>query len=980
MFVPPKSTPIAGVPLMRITSCMIFPLKRFEVKIRNAIMMSGMCWGDGIAPTPVLMSDTFKHIGGIMSFIKKYSTTLFLAGAMCMIAALPVTAAPPIPGSYDPVTMTMHLTGEKIPLHYDIPGPMRAAEAYRGVWNFPVLFVETPDVSHTYTVNEWAQQLFTIDTFSPGSMRDYYREISYGNFDVDGVALGWIMMDNDYAYYHENNYGFDGGAAEMAREAVIKAEAIYNPDWSQFDNDGDGKVDGVIIIHMGQGGEGGTTTQIWSHVSQFEAVTFDGVTISQYSIQPETRFGNAMETIGTICHEHGHVLGLPDLYDIAYTTKPAPVGKYCLMAEGSSGGNPMGSKPSHMSAWAKSELGWITPTIITQPGNFSIDAIQTHATNNCYIIEIPDSNEYFLLENRWMDAVLKFEGMPDRFDGGLMIYHTDDTNTWSNDGTKDFWHVIIEDATPGDNHDLADGGFCSDMNGVFGRTTDPNSSGNVHPSGIIVENVSLKGEQMTFSTRFDPVLMLENYVIKPLGGNRFSLNVTVENITNFAATNLEMIIATSAGNVTFENALVTLGNVNAHQSATSGAFIFRTTDTVTSFASFTVKARSATYEGDNITFTIPINPSRVLIVDEDHTKGAQQNVQVFWTEALDMTPIDYQVWNVWTNGVPFLSMLNLYDIVIWCDGISTNSVPKSPGSLDLIADFLDAGGDLIWSSHEFLYSQYKYPNDNDYVVTAAGEFAHDYLHILTLEQDEYIYSATGVAGTITSGMNIQFEDVFSVDPTGQSGDFNWWPDEFTTDGTCIPILTAGSHWFPPGSDPAWQEDALPENNILHNASCAMLYQGQYRMMFMSVPLHGIPTDSGSQPNTRQEFLSRIFTWFGLTENTPGLDIDINTPMLESGDTCHVTLKIVNPGSAIDLQLFIAIEAYGLWLFGPTWNESINYYPTSMPAADRITMDVFPPFAWPSGAGSGTVNLWTVALNSANGQMVGNYDFTPLNWQ
>ena len=903
-----------------------------------------------------------------------------LAGAIFLVASLPVSAAPPIPGTYDPETMTFYESGQRVPLNYDEPGPLRAPEAYRGVWNFPVLFVETPDFAHTYEVSEWSQQLFTIDTITPGSMRDYYREISYGDFDIDGIALGWIMLDHPYEYYHENNYGFDGGAAEMAREAVMKAEAIYNPDWSQFDNDGDGAVDGVLVIHMGQGGEGGSTNQIWSHVSSFTALNYDGVTISRYSIQPEIRFGGEMETIGTICHEHGHILGLPDLYDTAYSTKPSPVSKYCLMADGSSGGNPYGSKPSHLCGWGKAQLGWITPTVITQPGNWTIGAIQTHATNNSYIIDIPDSLEYFFIENRWMDAVLKFEGLPARFEGGFLIYHVDDTNTWSNDGTKPFWHVMIEDATPGDNHDLADGGFSADVNPTFGRTTDPNSAGNYHPSGITINNISAKGETMSFSTSFEPVLMLKDYFIQPLGNDRYSLAVTLENITDFAASNLEMIIATAAPNVTFETSLVQLGTIPAHQQGTSGNFIFRTTDDVTSFAAFTVKARSTGYEGDNITFTIPVNPARVLIVDEDNTKAVQGTVDLFWTEALDLTAIDYQVWSVWTNNIPFSSMLKLYDVVIWCDGISTNSTPKAGGSLDVIKEFLDSGGDLIWSSHEFLYSQYKYPNDNDYVVTKAGEFTHDYLHILTLEQDEYIYSATGVAGTITGDMNLQFTDVFSDDPTGQTGDYNWWPDEFTTDGTCIPILTAGNHWFPPGSDPEWQEDALPENNMLQNATCAMLHQGQYRLMFMSVPLHGLPTDAGQHPNTRQEFLTRILGWFGLTENNPGLDIDVNTPMLEAGDTCHLTLKIGNPGPAIDLQLFIALEAYGQWLFGPSWSEAVNYYPTSMPAGDRIMMDVFPPFAWPSGAGAGTVNFWTVALNAANGQMVGNYDFTPLSWQ
>lgn len=909
-----------------------------------------------------------------MFALKKYTFIFLVSGIAAIFLVQSAGAAPPIPGTYDPDTMIFYETGLKVPVHYDSPGPMREPEAYRGVWYFPVIFIETPDFAHTYSVEEWSEQLFTIGTHSTGSMRDYYREISYDQFDIDGIAVGWIMADHDYSYYHQNNYGFGGGAAEMAQEAVIKAEALFNPDWSQFDNDGDGKVDGVVIIHMGPGGEGGNPNQIWSHVSSFDPVEFDGVTISRYSIQPETRGSGLMETIGTLCHEHGHILGLPDLYDINYTNKPTPVGVYCLMASGSSGGNPMGSRPAHPSGWCKSALGWVTPTVITEPGNFTINAIQTHTTQNSYRIDIPDSDEYFLLANRWMDAPLQFEGIPKRFLGGLLIYHVDDSITGSNDGNNEFWRVVIEDAGADTPRDLADAGFSAATSTEFGRFTNPNTSGNRHPSGLTVRNVSTRGEQMSFSVDFEPVLMLKNYSIQPLGNKRFSLSITLENITTIQTDNLELIIATAAQNVTFESGVATLGTIGPNKTATSSPFIFRTTDDVTSFESFTVKAQSSTYEGDNISFTIPVNPARILLVDDDHTKGMDYNIEVLWKEGLDLTPIDYQVWKVWNQGLPFITMIQLYDLVIWCDGILQQATPRAGQSLDLIAEYLDKGGDMIWSSHEFLYSQYGYPA---YTETKPGDFAREYLRILELEQDEFFYEGFGVQGTITQGMHLRLEDVYSVDPDAYTpSDYNWWPDEFITDDTCIPILTAGDRNFPPGAPDDWKT----EESMLQNATCAMLHQGQYRLMFMSVGLHGISLDPADHPNTRQEFLNRIFAWFGITDHSPGLDIDVNSPMFEAGDTCHVTCKIVNPGPSIDLQLYIAMEAYGLWLFGPAWNETVNHYPLSIPAGDQTMIDVFPPFAWPSGAGSGTVTFWSVMLNAANGQMVGNYDFTPFNWQ
>ncbi len=885
-----------------------------------------------------------------MSNLKNSTSTMVLAGIIAILFLDTAIAAPPIPGTYDPVTMTFYETGLKVPLNYDEPGPMRSKDAYRGVWYFPVLFIETPDFSHTYSVGEWSEQLFTIDTHETGSMRDYYREISYGNFDVDGVALGWIMADNNYSHYHQNNYGFGGGAAELAREAVLKAEALYNPDWSQFDNDGDGLVDGVVIIHMGQGGEGGNPNQIWSHVSSFDPIELDGVKISRYSIQPETRLGNQMETIGTLCHEHGHVLGLPDLYDIDYTSKPDPVGYYCLMASGSSGGKPMGSRPAHLSAWCKSELGWITPTVLTDPGNFTIDAIQTYETNNTYKIEIPNSpNEYFLLANRWMGASLKFEAIPARFLGGLLIYHVDNNIKGSNTGTSDFWRVKIVDAGSNTPRDLADAGFSTDTKTTFGRFTDPNTNGNYHPSGITVDNVSARGEHMSFSVNFEPVLMLKEYQINPLGNKRFSLNVTLENITDITTEDLDLIIATSATNVQFETAQASLGVIGPKKSATSTAFIFKTTDDVTSFQTFTVKARSSGYEGNNISFTIPVNPARILIVDDDHTKGKDYNVELFWMDALDKIPVEYQVWKVRDRNLPFLTMIELYDVVIWCDGIAQNTTPKAGSSLDLIAHFLDRGGDLIWSSQEFLYSQYKYPA---YRVTKPGEFVREYLHILEFEQDEYFYDGFGVPGTITKGLHLRLKDVYSKDPDAYStSDFDWWPDEFLTDDTCIPILTAGDREYPPGAPDDWKT----EEDILKNATCAMLYQGQYRLMFMSAGLHGISLDQADHPNTRQEFLRRLLVWFGIIDDDEyPLGVRLEMPdMAHPGDEFFVTGYLDNPGAPLtNVATFFILEVYGNFWFWPSWvyfdypdHPDIDFSFVDVPTG-TTSITVIPEFTWP----------------------------------
>lgn len=76
--------------------------------------------------------------------------------------------------------------------------------------------------------------------------------------------------------------------------------------------------------------------------------------VGKYTIQPENG------GVGVFAHEFGHDLGLPDLYD--YFGENG-TGFWTLMSSGSwlgDGKDDIGSKPSHMSAWEKFQLGWLS--------------------------------------------------------------------------------------------------------------------------------------------------------------------------------------------------------------------------------------------------------------------------------------------------------------------------------------------------------------------------------------------------------------------------------------------------------------------------------------------------------------------------------------------------------------------------------------------------------------------------------------------
>src|SRR5439155_24619437 len=69
--------------------------------------------------------------------------------------------------------------------------------------------------------------------------------------------------------------------------------------------------------------------------------------------------GSRMANISTMCHETGHILGLPDLYARPENPGSEGAGSWCAMSNQSRDG-----RPQHFCAWSKEQLGWIEPVIV----------------------------------------------------------------------------------------------------------------------------------------------------------------------------------------------------------------------------------------------------------------------------------------------------------------------------------------------------------------------------------------------------------------------------------------------------------------------------------------------------------------------------------------------------------------------------------------------------------------------------------------
>ena len=143
--------------------------------------------------------------------------------------------------------------------------------------------------------------------------------------------------------------------------------------------------------------------------------------IEVFSCSSELRgiSGNRIETIGSPCHELGHVLGAQDFYSVNGSGFIG-TGDWDLMAGGSWNGHwaAPGTSPAHFNPYTKIKtFGWATHrSLFTN----SLTTLHPANSNKDSFYEIPTSTpgEYFLLENR---QCLGFDAhLPGH---GLIVWH-----------------------------------------------------------------------------------------------------------------------------------------------------------------------------------------------------------------------------------------------------------------------------------------------------------------------------------------------------------------------------------------------------------------------------------------------------------------------------------------------------------------------------------------------------------------------------
>jgi immune inhibitor A len=376
-------------------------------------------------------------------------------------------------------------------------------------FNILAILVDFSDHVSTAPSNSFDNLLYGTQT---GSVRNYYEQVTFGNVTLVTVNLpseiGWRRMPQTYSYYVNGQQGFGSyphNAQKLAEDAVTAAASVVN--FAPYDNDGDGVVDALFIIHSGSGAElTGSNNDIWSHKWGLHTPQIhNGVTISTYSMEPEYWYSAGDMTCGVYCHELGHdAFGLPDLYDTGYNSEG--IGNWSLMAGGSWNGS-LGNSPAQPDAWCRIAMGAAQPTILTaNQYGASIPSVESSGTIFRLWTNGTGGSQYFLVENRQRtgyDAALP--------NAGLLIYHIDDSQSSNNNPwypghtSSGHYHVAVvqadnlwqleENINRGNAGDPYPG---SVNNTTFDDTSSPNSRAyNGTVTNVAVRNIGPSAATMT---------------------------------------------------------------------------------------------------------------------------------------------------------------------------------------------------------------------------------------------------------------------------------------------------------------------------------------------------------------------------------------------------------------------------------------------------------------------------------------------------
>jgi len=332
--------------------------------------------------------------------------------------------------------------------------------SHEGNYHIPVFLVNFPDLHQPNEMtSDVYNDIFNSSNYLDGegiSVKEFYNHNSYGSLDITYDIYDWREVPQNYDFYIANTH-------QLVVDTMNLFGTGSNPiDFTQYDYNGDGRIDGVVIVHAGLGdqdvsGENIVTKTI---IYKINPSTIQGMLYGDAAILPANQGPGPLTScnswlnsydypedcrlsIETAVHEFAHVLGLPDLYAINYTGSQVGqgdlgygLGGHTVMVA-NSGISQDPKKPVNFDPWSKYFFNWIHPNVVedvSMSGIYSLGPFDT--TDDAYILHNPNTmgdREFYLIVNRYtgedsLDYYLFGKYMPTllNFAGGIDILHVDE--------------------------------------------------------------------------------------------------------------------------------------------------------------------------------------------------------------------------------------------------------------------------------------------------------------------------------------------------------------------------------------------------------------------------------------------------------------------------------------------------------------------------------------------------------------------------
>ena len=718
-----------------------------------------------------------------------------------------------------------------------------------------VILIDFSDMSYMAGYAAATPQAFDSLLFSDGinptgSMKEFFLQNSFGQYDIQGTVAGWYHSPVEHDWYT------DGTLPVSHLITLAVQEADKDVDFRQFDNNGDGYVEGVIVVHAGTGHEeSGDPADIHSHSSNIAPILVDSVYVNRYTIQPEeTAIGRGMNAIGVFCHEWGHILGLPDLYDTDYSSQG--VGRWSLMGSGNYNGS--SRLPANLDAWSKDRLAWLDYTnVMANTTGVQIPAAAHNAV--AYRLNLNGSwngPEYWVAENRYrtgFDAALPA--------GGLIIYHI---NSSSPGNYIDWQPIVMVEQADGRfdlqyNRNNGDGGDVWPAGGtarIFHDKTVPDSKyyQASRSSQVGVWNISDVDSVMTadFEVKFSRpwiekqgVAFLDNVYGNGNGiceaGEKIQVRLALTNDWGMA-TGVTATLTTDDPNLNVVTGTSAYPDISTGGTASnaSNPFEFEIpseyNSRIDSFY-FQVSAAGGAYQ-TTLAEEMNIGRPQVLIVDDDG--GDAANLENYLALPLYNRRAPAEMHDVNLLGAPAAAKLLNYPIVMWMTGDYRSNL-LSAAEVDAMTGYMDGGGNLFLTG-QGLARQLNDENPN---------FLADYLRTQFIDSTK-MQVMEASTGPVSGGMK-------SIITFGTSGANN---------------QTVYDHNLPVnGGVGEWQY--LNSSPVNYGA---ISYSGTYKLVFFAFGFEAIKSDD-VRFETRNTVMARVIDFLGdlPTDVEDGSDMAVNLP-------------------------------------------------------------------------------------------------------